>query len=344
MVNKISSISKLNLIKSGSGNLYPFEEKNKSISTSWLKRNGILQYMNTPQNNAPKRAPAKKIRPIRGIIIDATRETSDTWTLDIFVGENDKDYLAGQFISISPHQFVELSDLIKYFEHVKGKKELVRAYSLTSAPGEKYISITIKPEVYTPEPLALPPLLSPFLASDLLVGREIEFIGYAGAYIMPEDLRGHTDHAVHLVAGSGAVPSLSIIKDELIYQKSAIKHTLVFVNKKHDDIIFHAQLKKLCAQFPEQLEVHYFLSQDPEAKSRGINYYPGRPNRAHIEKLITNVNKTVIFACGPAITKWQKKQAALNNSELKPRFMEWVHEVVIQLGIDKKRFKREIYG
>ena len=344
MVIKISSISKLNLIKSGSSNLYPFEEKNKSISTSWLKRNGILQYMNTPQDKAPDRAVQKKIRPIRGIIIDAIRETPDTWTLDIFVGENDKDYRAGQFISISPHQFVELGDLIKYFEHIKGKKELVRAYSLTSAPGDKYISITIKPEIYTPEPLALPPLLSPFLASDLLVGREIEFIGYAGAYVMPEDLRTHTDHVVHIVAGSGSVPSLSIIKDELIYQKSSIKHTLVFVNKSHDDIIFHAQLKKLCAQFPEQLQVDYFLSQEPEAKSLGTNYYPGRPNIAHIEKIIGDVNKTIIFACGPAITKWQKKQAALNNSELKPRFMEWVHEVVTKIGIDKKRYKREIYG
>ena len=344
MVNKLDSISKLMLIKSGPRNIYPFEEKNKSIKTSWLKSNGILQYMNTPQNKAPDRAHTKKIRPIRGVIIDARRETPDTWTLDIFVGENDKDYAAGQFISISPHQFAELGDLIKYFEHVKGKKELVRAYSLTSAPGEKYISITIKPEIYTPEPLSLPPLLSPFLASDLLVGREIEFVGYAGAYIMPEDLRAHTDHVVHLVAGSGAVPSFSIIKDELLYQKSPVKHTLIFVNKNHSDIIFHAELKKLCAEFPGQLRVDYFLSQEPHTTSLGTNYYSGRPTTDHVVKLIGDIDKTVIFACGPAVTKWQKKQAALSQSEPKPRFMEWVHETVTHIGIDKKRYKREIYG
>jgi len=330
-------MSKLLLIKSGQRNVYPFEEKNKSINTSWLRSNGILQYMNMHQ-------PLKKIRPIRGVIVDARKETPDTWTLDIFVGENDKDYAAGQFISISPHQFVELGDLIKYFEHVKGKKEQVRAYSLTSAPGEKYISITIKPEIYTPEPMALPPLLSPFLASDLLVGREIEFIGYAGAYVMPADLRESTDHAVHLVAGSGSVPSFSIIKDELLYQKSSIKHSLVFVNKSQADIIFHTELKQLCAQFPDQLSIHYFLSQEQDIKFLGPNYYSGRPTTAHIEKLIGDINKTVIFACGPAITKWQKKQAVLNQSELKPRFMEWVHETVQKIGIDKKRYKREIYG
>ena len=300
--------------------------------------------MNKAQNKDLMLATHKKIRPIRGVIIDARRETPDTWTLDIFVGENDKDYAAGQFISISPHQFGELNYLIKYFEHVKGKKELVRAYSLTSAPGEKYISITIKPEIYTPEPLALPPLLSPFLASDLLVGREIEFTGYTGAYTMPEDLREHTDHIVHLVAGSGAVPSLSIIKDELLYKKSPFRHTLVFVNKKHDDIIFHAQLKRLCARYSEQLEVHYFLSQETQINSLGSNYYSGRPTTEHIEKLIGDINKTVIFACGPALNKWQKKQAQINDVELKPRFMEWVHETVMHLGIDKKRYKREIYG
>src|ERR1700721_533986 len=104
MVNKISSMSKLKLIKREPRRLYPFEEKNKSISTSWLKSNGILNYMNMSEKKAPERPNVKKIRPIRGVIIDAQRETPDTWTLDIFVGENDKDYAAGQFISISPHQ------------------------------------------------------------------------------------------------------------------------------------------------------------------------------------------------------------------------------------------------
>jgi len=330
VVKKIDSITKL----------YPFEQKNKSINTSWIKAKGILQYMNKPEIKAP----GKKIRTIRGVIINSFQETPDTYTLNIFVNENDRDYEAGQFISISPHQFIELRDIVRYFEHVKNKKEIVRAYSLTSAPSEKYISITIKPEIYIPEPHALPPLLSPFLASDLLVGREIEFTGYAGAYVMPKDLRDSTDHVVHLVAGSGAVPSFSIIKDEILYKKSTHKHTLVFVNKSQEDIIFHNQLKKLSAQFPEQLEVHYFLSQEPQAQSLGLRYYAGRPQLNHIEKIITNAQSTIVFACGPAITKWQRKQAALTQSEPKPRFMEWAHEVVQAVGIDKKRYKREIYG
>lgn len=283
----------------------------------------------------------KKIRTISGLIVNATKETPDTWTLDIEVADEDKDYQAGQFISINPHQFPELRDFIKYFEYHKGKKEPIRAYSLTSAPHEKYVSITIKPESYSPGPEAFPPLLSPILASDFLVGRKIEFTGYAGAYVMPKNLRATTEHVVHLVAGSGVVPSFSIIKDELLAHKTSHRHTLVTVNKRLEDIIFHDELKDLCKRFPDRLEVEYYLTQ--ETTIPGPNYYLGRPDSPQIEKLFGDKDKTLLFACGPALTKWQKK-AAQNPLELQPRFMEWVHDVVEKLALDKHRFKREIYG
>ncbi len=283
---------------------------------------------------------SKKIQSIKGVIVKTHQETPDTWTLDIFINERDRNYQAGQFISISPHQFPELSDLIKYFEHLKGKKEPIRAYSIASAPHEKYLSITIKPESYHPAEEAFPPLLSPMLASDIFLGREIEFSGYSGAYVMPDQL-DHIDHIVHLVAGSGIVPSFSIIKNELDKAKS-LKHSLVFVNKKLEDIIFHNELNKLACRYPELFSVYYWLSQ--EHKDLGPAYRSGRPSINHIAQLIKNPSSSLVFACGPAVTKWQKKQALANNEIIKPRFMEWVQEVIEQIGIEKKNFKREIYG
>src|SRR5437899_1498857 len=86
----------------------------------------------------------KKIRPIKGVVVDCVKETNDTWTLYIFVGdENYRDYLAGQFVSIDPHQFPELSELTAYMEHKKGRKEAIRAYSMASTPWEPYVAITI---------------------------------------------------------------------------------------------------------------------------------------------------------------------------------------------------------
>ncbi len=283
----------------------------------------------------------KKIRTMRGKIIEAIKETPDTWTLVIKVNSVDKNYLAGQFISIDPKQFPELRDFVRYFEHQKGKKEPIRAYSLTSAPYEEHIAITIKPESYEPGPDAFPPLLSPFLASNIFLGRELEFIGYSGAYVMPEQLRENSNHVVHLVAGSGVVPSFSIIKDELVAKKSSHHHTLIFVNKAVQDIIFHEELKKLSAQFPKQLRTQYFLTKEHQAL--GDNYFAGRPSLAQMAPLFHDKEKTILFACGPAITKWQKK-AAKSPEELKPRFMEWVQEVVDAVGLDKHRFKREVYG
>lgn len=298
---------------------------------------------NRPADDAPK--DGKKIRPIKGVVIKADQETPDTWTLHIFVSDHDKDYHAGQFISIGPHQFPELRDLTKFFEYEKGKKEPVRAYSLTSAPHEKYISITIKPEAYEPEPQAFPPLLSPILASDILVGREIEFVGYAGAYIMPPSLPPDIDHIVHLVAGSGIVPSYSIIKDELVNAKNVhTKHTVIYVNKAWQDIIFHKELVLLERKFPKRLAIKHFLSQETTHGGLGENYVYGRPTIDHVIKLTPRPHNTLFFACGPAVTKWQRAKAHEQGLEPKPRFMEWVHDVIEKLGVDKKRFKREIYG
>ena len=286
----------------------------------------------------------KKIRAIKGVVVRAQQETPDTWTLYIFVSEHDKDYQAGQFISIGPHQFPELKDLTKFFEYEKGKKEPIRAYSLTSAPHEKHISITIRPEVYEPEPQSFPPLLSPILASNILVGREIEFTGYAGAYIMPHNLSSEINHVVHLVAGSGIVPSYSIIKDELINSKNPhTRHTLIYVNKSWADIIFHHDLVVLERKFPTRLSIKHFLSQEMSS-SYGENYFSGRPTIEHVLRFTPEPNKTLFFACGPAITKWQRAKAQAQGVVPKPRFMEWVHDVMEKLAVDKKRFKREIYG
>lgn len=299
----------------------------------------------TIEQDAPELTTGKKIRTIRGVIVSAVQETADTWTLNIFVGEHNKEYRAGQFISISPHQFPELIDLVKFLEYKKGKSEPVRAYSLTSAPYEKYVAITIKPERYEPHPNSYPPLLSPILASNILVGREIDFLGYAGGYVVPQELDPSIDTIVHLVAGSGVVPSYSIIKDELVNSKNRhAKHVLIDVNKTSKDIIFHRELVDLQKRYPERLSIHHFLSQENVNGTHGPNYYFGRPTVDNVRNVVPRPENALFFACGAAITKWQKKEAKETGIEPKPRFMEWVQHVIESLNVDKKRFKREIYG
>ncbi len=287
----------------------------------------------------------KKIRPRKGRVVAAILETPDTWTLHIEVDKEDRQYLAGQFISIDPHQFSELSEIIAYLEHVKKRKELVRAYSLASIPTEPYISITTKPERFYPDETKYPPLISPLLASNVLKDRDIQFLGYTGAYVLHADHANTTNEVWHFVAGSGAVPNFALLKDELTLQKNtSVFHTLIDVNKTYADIIYREQLDELQEKYAARFRILHFLTREENPERYGPHYFSGRPTTERLRPLIKDPTTALAFACGAAITKWQKKASKETGVEPKPRFLESITQVIHELGIDKKRFKKEIYG
>ncbi len=82
------------------------------------------------------------------MVSEVIRETHDSATLVLFTGNDRLDYKPGHFLTIDPHQFPALERFIDYFEEIKGKREPARAYSLTSAPRDKHLAITIKEEYY----------------------------------------------------------------------------------------------------------------------------------------------------------------------------------------------------
>ncbi|MCI0573624.1 MAG: hypothetical protein L0Y66_23035 [Myxococcaceae bacterium] len=89
-------------------------------------------------------------------------ESPDTATLFLDT-HGKKDYRAGQYVSIAPHQFLALKPWIAWLEEQKGRKEPVRQYSLSSAPHEDLVAITVKEEEYLPGRMKYPPLLSNLL-------------------------------------------------------------------------------------------------------------------------------------------------------------------------------------
>ena len=280
----------------------------------------------------------KKIKIREGLITQSIQETPDTWTLCIQT--EDRNYQAGQFVSIDPHQFEELSEILAYLEHKKGRKELVRAYSMASAPHEEFVTITIKPERFNPSHDDYPPVLSPFLASGFMKGRKIKFLGYAGPYILPSNLEEQTSEVLHLVAGSGAVPNFAILKDQLTQNKNlGVKHTLLYINKTYHDIIYRQELDKLAEDYPKRFQLMYLLTREQRA-----GFLHGRPNLELVRSCIQDPTRVLVYACGAAHTKWQKKKAAVTGEILPPRFIESMTEITQALGIEKKRFKHESYG
>src|SRR3954469_12321381 len=146
------------------------------------------------------------------MVADVIVETPDTSTLVFFTGNDRLDYKAGHFLTIDPHQFEALARFISFFEDVKGKREPPRAYSMASAPHERYLAVTVKEEQYVSGVTKYPPLLSPLLVKRTVKGMRLVVTGFTGPYTLPSDVEQQTNHLVHICAGSGSVPNYSILK------------------------------------------------------------------------------------------------------------------------------------
>src|SRR5438477_422808 len=113
-----------------------------------------------PVPAAPDR---RRIKELEAMVADVIQETEDTATLVLFTGNERLDYQAGHFLTVDPHQFEALERFIAFLEDLKGRKEPPRAYSMSSAPHERYLAITVKEERYVSGSTKYPPLLSPLL-------------------------------------------------------------------------------------------------------------------------------------------------------------------------------------
>lgn len=291
----------------------------------------------------PATAARKRIRELEVMVADVIVETHDTSTLVFFTGNDRLDYLAGHFLTIDPHQFKALDRFTRYLEDMKGKREPPRAYSMCSAPYEKYLAVTVKEEDYVSGMTKYPPLLSPLLVRRISRGMRMTITGFTGPYVLPNDIENRTDHLVHLCAGSGSVPNLSIIKHAL-HNNLKLRHTLLYSNKTYEDIIFRQQLHDLQRQYPDKLNVVHFLTRDPQARSWGENFRPGRITEAGLREFIPDVSAIEVFCCGPGITKFDRESARERGEEAAPRFLESTLAGLAAIGVEKKQIHRESYG
>lgn len=285
----------------------------------------------------------KKVKELEVMVSDVVKETPDTTTLYLFTGNDRLTYEAGHFLSIDPHQFDFLSRWIEFLEDLKGRRETPRAYSLYSAPHEKHLSITIKEERYVRGQTKFPPLLSPVLVHRVGRGMRMTVIGFAGPYVLPPDIEARTDHLVHVCAGSGSVPNLSILKHALATGLK-LRHTFIYSNKTWDDIIYRDELARLERENPGKLTVVHCITREPDAAKYGPRVHAGRISPAILRKFVPDWSAVEVFACGPAITRYEKVAARERNVEPTPRFMESVVASLLEVGLPKERLHKESYG
>jgi 3-ketosteroid 9alpha-monooxygenase subunit B len=285
-----------------------------------------------PERQKPKQFPV--------VVSEVVQETPDTVSL-VFEGDNLPPYRAGQFLTIDPHQFKVLHGQIGYLHHLKGKKELVRAYSMCSAPHEP-LAITIKEEPFTLGDLHWP-LLSPLLVYGIPRGTPMQVVGFTGPYTLPPDVGQRTDHIVHLVAGSGAVPNWSILKDAL-RNHPRLRHTFIDTNKTWEDVIFREGLARVAAEYPDRVRVVHTLTRQPDLSGLPPGVRTGRVTRELLEELIADRDTALAYLCGPAINSWDRKAAMEAGTTPTPRFLESTVANLQAVGFAPARIKREAYG
>lgn len=295
-----------------------------------------------PRAEAPAKAPRQKIREMELVITDVIWETPDTVTLNLFASGERMDYQAGQFITIRPQQFPALQSLCSYFEDMKGKKEPGRAYSLTSAPHEKQLAITVKAETYVKGQTKYPPLLSPFLVYSVKPGMGFNATGIGGPYVLPPDVDTRSDHIVHVCAGSGIVPNYALLKYCLETGMSQ-RHTLIYGNKTWDDIIFLHQLHALADRFPDKFRLIHSISREKRtAQGRDIRH--GRVGEELLREVITDPSSCEVYSCGPGLSNWDRIAARERGEEPSPRFLETVLAGLKVIGVPPEREHHESYG
>ena len=277
------------------------------------------------------------------MVADVIVETPDTATLVLFTGNDRLDYSAGHFLTIDPHQFAALERFTAFLEDLKGRREPPRAYSMSSAPHERYLAVTVKEERYVSGATRYPPLLSPLLVKRTTRGMRLVVTGFTGPYTLPADIAGRTNHVVHVCAGSGIVPNFSMLKFALT-QHPTLRHTVVYSNKAWDDVIFRDELARIAGEHPTRLTVVHTLTRETDARVFGPSVRQGRISVPLLREAIPQTDDCYVYVCGPGISHWDIVAAKQAGTTPQPRFLEAVVAQLRELGVPADRVKRESYG
>ncbi len=250
-------------------------------------------------------------------IKDKKQETPDTVTITFNVPPEQKDlfnYQAGQYLTLKLN--------------LNGQ-ELRRAYSMSSAPFENCLSITVKK--------VRGGRASNWLHDTAAIGDVIEVAAPEGRFvpkIEPEKRRTWYLFA----AGSGITPIISIAKTVLEEEPMSSMY-LLYGNRTEDDIIFRQQLDHMKKRYEGQFFVSYILSKP--AKTEGGLFgmfkksnWSGMKGRIDDDTVadwledhlpVSNESDCLYYACGPG------------------NMAEVVEDLLVSRGVTPRQIHKEIF-
>eukprot|EP00667_Euglena_gracilis_P010672 EG_transcript_10864 len=99
-----------------------------------------------------------------------------------------------------------------------------------------------------------------------------------------------------LAGGVGITPMLQLIREVITNPYDRTKIKLLFINKTENDIVLKEELDRLCLEYPNSLEVNYFLSR-PSASWKGPK---GSISPQVVSKFMPPpTSNCKLYVCGP---------------------------------------------
>ncbi len=238
------------------------------------------------------------------LVKDIIKETEDAMTICLKNGNLFKKfkYKPGQFLTIN----VPIDGVVQK-----------RAYSFSSNPfTDKDLKITIK--------RVEKGLVSNYVHDHLKVGDKIKIDNPAGSFFV-EPQKSNQKQYVLFAGGSGVTPMFSIAKSVLTQEPSS-KVLLIYANQTMESIIFHEEIKGLCAEYPDTFKVEHIISGNKTYKG---NYHPGLATKTLIDRIMIKhdlvYDAHVYMICGPF------------------GYMEKIKEVLGENGITRDKIKIEVF-
>lgn len=215
-------------------------------------------------------------------------ETKDSCSLVFEVPADAKDqfaYQSGQFISL--------------VFNINGKEE-VRSYSLSSAPFETDLQVSVK--------RVKNGVVSNHIMDQVQIGDSVQVVPVDGQFVL-NPVSHNKDTLFFVAAGSGITPVLSMIKHAL-EEQSMSTLVLMYGNKNKESVMFDKTLEALEQKYKGQLFVYHTYSKggglfgkfkkNPWTSDNKLS--TGRIDAAKIQSVLNIHPKTAasqVYLCGP---------------------------------------------
>lgn len=150
---------------------------------------------------------------------------------------------------------------------------VARCYSLSSAPHENRVQVTVKRTGYA----------SGWVCDNLRAGMSLDVLAPAGVF-SPSSV---DEDFLLFAAGSGITPVMAILKTAL--EQGSGRVVLVYANRDERSVIFAGELASLAKRFGDRLVVVHWLES-----------VQGLPDVAQLRGLASAYTSHEAFLCGPA--------------------------------------------